>query len=74
MTIDSDLASAARRRFLSGLGLAVTCTGAITAAAVLGYSGDAAAKTDPPAPGGKSDASAQGGSFPTKDYDWTNRR
>jgi tetrathionate reductase subunit B len=65
MTTDSDLASAARRRFLGGLGLAVTCTGAITGTAVLGFSGPVSAKTDAP---------PQGGSFPTKDYDWTKRR
>jgi Fe-S-cluster-containing dehydrogenase component len=65
MTTDSDLASAARRRFLSGLGLAVTCTGAITGATVLGFSGSVSAKTDSP---------PQGGSFPTKEYDWTKRR
>ena len=56
MTKASDLASAARRRFLNGLGLAVTCTGAITGAAALGFSGIVSAKADTPAPGGKPDA------------------
>lgn len=65
MKTDSDLASAARRRFLSALGVGVTCSGAITGAAALGFSGAASAKTDAP---------AQGGSFPTKDYDWTKHR
>jgi len=74
MTIDSDLASAARRRFLGELGLAVTCTGAIAGVGALGFSGLASAKTDTPAPGGKLDAATQGGSFPTKDYDWTKRK
>ncbi|MDP1648121.1 MAG: 4Fe-4S dicluster domain-containing protein [Rubrivivax sp.] len=74
MTIASDLASAARRRFLNGLGLSITCTGAIAGAGALGFVGAASAKTDAPAPAGKPDAAAQGGSFPTKDYDWTKRR
>ena len=83
MKTESDLASAARRPFLSELGLAVTCTGAVSGAAALGFCSVASAKTDAPAQGGKSDAPPpgakseappQGGSFPTKDYDWTKRQ
>jgi Fe-S-cluster-containing dehydrogenase component len=62
----SDLASAARRRFLGRLGLTVGCTGAIAGGAVLGAAGGAEAKTEP--------APAAGGSFPTKNYDWSQHR
>jgi tetrathionate reductase subunit B len=81
MKPDSDLASAARRRFLSGLGVAVTCTGA--GAGALAFAEAVSAKTDDPAPGGKPGASAPGGnpdapvpggSFPTKNFDWTKHR
>jgi tetrathionate reductase subunit B len=74
MKNDSDLASTARRRFLSKLGLAVTCTGAIAGAGALGFAGIVSAKTDEPGPGGKSDTVPQGGSFPTESYDWNNHQ
>jgi Fe-S-cluster-containing dehydrogenase component len=74
MTNESDLSSAARRRFLNGLGLAATCTGAIAAAGTLGFSGAVSAKTDAAPAGGKADPAASGSSFPTKDYDWTKKR
>ena len=61
MTIESDFASTARRRFLGALGLAVTSTGAITAAGALGFSGIASAATDSPASGGKSGAALPDG-------------
>jgi len=62
MKINSNLSSAARRKFLGKLGLAATCTAAVAGAGTLGLAGAVAAKTESP---------PQGGSFPTKDYDWT---
>ena len=53
---------AARREFLSKLSLAAVCTGAAVGAGALGVASTVSAKTEAP---------AQGGSFPTKDYDWT---
>jgi Fe-S-cluster-containing dehydrogenase component len=61
MKINSKLSSSARRKFLSKLGLAATCTAAVAGAGALGLAGAVAAKADSP----------PGGSFPTKDYDWT---
>ncbi len=57
MTKDSKPALAARRAFLAKLGGA-----AVGAAAALGAIPNVSAKTEP---------TAGGGSFPTKDYDWT---
>ncbi|MDH4061171.1 MAG: 4Fe-4S binding protein, partial [Aquincola sp.] len=65
MKNDTDLASAARRRFLNGIGLAVTATGAVAGAGALGLAGIASAKTD---------AARPGGSFPTEKYDWNKHR
>jgi tetrathionate reductase subunit B len=65
MKNDNDLASAARRRFLNGIGLAVTATGAVAGAGALGLTGIASAKTD---------AAPSGGSFPTEKYDWNKHR
>ena len=48
MKTESDLASAARRRFLGKLGLAATCTGAVAGAGALGLCGVASAKTELP--------------------------
>ena len=62
MKINSNLSSAARRKFLGKLGLAATCTAAVAGAGALGLAGAVSAKTESP---------PQGGSFPTKDYDWT---
>jgi tetrathionate reductase subunit B len=57
---------AARREFLSKLGLAATYTaGAVVGAGALGVLQDVAAKSEP---------RADGGSFPTADYDWTQHR
>jgi Fe-S-cluster-containing dehydrogenase component len=56
---------AARRRFLSKLGGAATCTGAaVVGVAALGAVQSAAAKSE----------TVKGGSFPTSDYDWTQHR
>jgi Fe-S-cluster-containing dehydrogenase component len=83
MTIDSDLASAARRRFLGELGLAATCTGAITGAGALGFSSTASAKVDTAAsaakseatpPAGKADTAPQAAAAPTKAADRSKRR
>jgi tetrathionate reductase subunit B len=63
MTDDTKTTLAARREFLSKLGLAAGCAaGAVAGAAALGVTQNAAAKSEP---------AAQGGSFPTADYDWT---
>jgi tetrathionate reductase subunit B len=62
MKID-DPSFAARRLFLRKLGLAAGCVGAASGA--LGLAGAVCAK---------SEAAADGTSFPTKDYDWTNHR
>jgi len=61
MKIDPNPSFAARRRFLSRVGLA-TCAGAIAGAGALGLARTVCAKTETP---------AAGDSFPTKDYDWT---
>jgi Fe-S-cluster-containing dehydrogenase component len=61
MKIDPNPSFAARRRFLSRIGLA-TCAGAIAGAGALGLARTVCAKTETP---------AAGDSFPTKDYDWT---
>ena len=58
-----DPSRAARRKFLKKLGRAVTYTGAVVA--TLGGLRSVVAKTEP---------SGGGGSFPTKDYDWTKHR
>jgi tetrathionate reductase subunit B len=58
MTTQSNLSSAARRHFLTRIGAAATCAGA----GALGIASLVSAKPESP---------AQGGSFPTKDYDWT---
>jgi Fe-S-cluster-containing dehydrogenase component len=52
----------ARRTFLRKIGRAATCAGAIVAAGALGVTKKVAAK---------SESSSSRGSFPTKDYDWT---
>jgi Fe-S-cluster-containing dehydrogenase component len=52
----------ARRTFLRKIGRAATCAGAIVAAGALGVTKTVAAKGE---------SSSSGGSFPTKDYDWT---
>jgi len=52
----------ARRTFLRKIGRAATRAGAIVAAGALGVTEKAAAKGE---------SSSGGGSFPTKDYDWT---
>ncbi|MDH3288747.1 MAG: 4Fe-4S dicluster domain-containing protein [Betaproteobacteria bacterium] len=52
----------ARRRFLRKIGGAATCAGAVAAAGTLGVAQKVAAK---------SESTSGGGSFPTKDYDWT---
>ena len=52
----------ARRTFLRKIGRAATRAGAIVAAGALGVTEKAAAKGE---------SSSSGGSFPTKDYDWT---
>jgi len=62
MKKDSKPTLAARRAFLSKLAGAATCAGAAVGAAALGAIPAASAKTE---------ASPDGGSFPTKDYDWT---
>jgi len=54
--------SDARRAFLSKLGLAATCTGAVAGLAALGVAQDTDAKSESP---------AASGSFPTPEYDWT---
>jgi len=61
MKIKSDLGSAARRRFLGRLGLAVTYTGTLAGVTALCASSPASAK---------SESSPGGATFPTKDYDW----
>jgi tetrathionate reductase subunit B len=59
------LSSAARRRFLTRIGQAATCTGAAVAGVgALGAVQEARAKSEPVA----------GASFPTKDYDWSKHR
>ena len=60
MTKESKPTLAARRAFLAKLGGAATCAAA--GAAALGTMPSASAKTE---------AAAEGASFPTKDYDWT---
>ena len=62
MSKDPKPSLAARRQFLSKLGRAAVCTGAAVGAGALGVAAGVSAKTEAP---------AQGGSFPTKDYDWT---
>jgi Fe-S-cluster-containing dehydrogenase component len=52
----------ARRTFLRKIGRAATCAGAIVAAGTLGVTKTVAAKGE---------SGSSGGSFPTKDYDWT---
>jgi Fe-S-cluster-containing dehydrogenase component len=79
MQTESDLASAARRRFLGDLGLAVTYTGAVAAGGALGLCGVASAATEAPSasappPVAKPMAPAPAKTFPTADYDWTKRR
>jgi tetrathionate reductase subunit B len=64
MSNDSKPSSAARRDFLSRLGLAATCTGAVVGVGALGVIPNVSAKTE----------SSEAGSFPTKDYDWTKHR
>src|ERR1017187_3607533 len=65
MKKDSKPALAARRAFLSKLGSAATWAGAMVGAAALGTMPNVSAKTE---------AQPEGGSFPTKDYDWTNHQ
>jgi Fe-S-cluster-containing dehydrogenase component len=57
--------SLARRAFLRRIGRAATCTGAALGAGTLGVMQKVAAKSEP---------TADSGSFPTRDYDWTKRR
>jgi len=64
---NSKLAVTARRAFLTKLGSAATCAGAVVGAASLGLVPALAAKKETSA----KDAPAEGASFPTKDYDWT---
>jgi Fe-S-cluster-containing dehydrogenase component len=52
----------ARRTFLRKIGRAATCAGAIVAAGALGVTKEVAAK---------SESKPSRGTFPTKDYDWT---
>ena len=66
MSNPSDPSGKARREFLRRLGgAAVACTGTLAGAGTLGVVRSAPAK-EAPAPGV--------GSFPTKDYDWTQHR
>jgi len=66
MKSQGDLSSAARREFLSKLGVAAGCAGSAAAAiGALGIAKEVEAK---------SESSAGGASFPTPDYDWTKHR
>ncbi len=65
MSRDSKPDSDARRAFLARLGGAATCAGAAVGAATLGVAPRVVAKTE---------AADAGGSFPTKDYDWTRHK
>ena len=80
MSDKAKLAMQARRAFLGKLGLAATCTGAAMGAGVLGAVQSAAAKSGSspsgpqdgvPASNGRTASTADGGSFPTPDYDWS---
>lgn len=64
---NSKPAVTARRAFLTKLGGAATCAGAVVGAASLGLVPALAANKEISV----KDAPAEGASFPTKDYDWT---
>ena len=65
MKQEPKLSSAARRAFLRKLGRAATYTGAVVGVGTLGAMPNVKAK---------SETASGGGSFPTKDYDWTKHR